>query len=152
MSDAKDTRILNWLTTWQPGELIVKGYKNGKEINHYAIKTAGEPYAIKAKADRNNFSLGKKQLAQIEINIVDKNGVPLYNADQEVTVTVEGPAVLLGLESGSLFSHEDYKATKRKTFNGRLLAYVQANKKPGTVKLTISSPGLQSQVIDLPKQ
>jgi beta-galactosidase len=47
------------------------------------------------------FDINKKQLSHIEINVVDKNGVPVFNADNEITVNIEGPATLLGLESGS---------------------------------------------------
>jgi len=83
--------------------------------------------------------------------VVDGNGVSVYNDESEITVTVEGPARLLGLESGSMTSHEDYKANKRKTFNGQLVAYIQSNGKPGPVTVTLSSPGLQPRVIQINK-
>jgi beta-galactosidase len=148
MADAKDSRILNWQIIYQPGELLVKGFKNGKEINHQNIKTAGEPYAIKAQQDVSALQHGKKQLAHIEITVTDKNGNPVWNAENQITVTIEGPAILLGLESGSSVSHEDYKAGKRKLFNGKLLAYVQSTKSPGAVKVKLSSPGLQEKIIE----
>ncbi len=80
----------------------------------------------------------------------DKDGNPvLLNTDNEITISIEGPAALLGLESGSSVSHEDYKANKRKLFNGRLLAYVQAQKTRGVVKIKITAPGLQQKIIEL---
>lgn len=51
-------------------------------------------------------------------------------------------AILLGLESGNLASHEEYKSNKRKAYNGKIVAYVQSSGKPGEVKITIHSPGL----------
>ncbi len=45
------------------------------------------------------------------------------------------PAELLVLESGSLVSHEDYKANKRKALHGKLLAYLQTAQKKGEVKV-----------------
>jgi hypothetical protein len=129
---------------------VVKGYNNGKEVSSYTINTAGEPYAIKATVDRRSFTQRKKDLAHIEISIVDKNGVPVYAAENEITVTVEGPATLLGLESGSTVSHEDYKWNKRKAFHGKLLAYIQSGQKGGMVKVTITATGLQPQVIQVP--
>ena len=152
MADAKDSRILTWLTIYQPGELLIKGYKNGKEINQQTIKTAGEPFAIKAVADVDSLMHNDKQLAHIEIVVVDKDGNPIYSATNEITVTVEGPASLLGLESGSLNSHEDYKANKRKTLNGKLLAYVLAQNEPGIIKVKMTSPGLQEKTIELPSK
>ena len=126
-----------------------KGYKNRKEAAHYSLKTYGDAYAIQAKADRSFFDPGKEQLIHIEITVVDKNGIPVANADNEISVIVEGPAELLGLESGSSVSHEDYKSNKRKAVIGKLLAYVQSQQKKGAVKITISSPGLQSKLIEL---
>lgn len=148
MLDAKDSRILTWQTIYQPGELLVKGFKNGKEINHQIIKTAGEPFGIKAMTDLSALQHSKKQLAHIEITVADKNGNPAWNADNEIMVSIEGPAILLGLESGSSVSHEDYKAGKRKLYNGKLLAYVQSTKSAGVVKVKLSSPGLQEKVIE----
>ena len=75
-----------------------------------------------------------------------RKGILVYDAANEITFTVEGPAKLLGLESGDLASHEDYKSNKRKLYNGQLLAYVQSNGKPGNIKITISSPGLPSKI------
>jgi hypothetical protein len=148
MADVKD-RTLNWVTVYRPGELLVKGYKDGNEISHYTIKTAGEPYEIKAVSDKNSFYKNKKQAAHIEINILDRNGTIVYDAENEITVTMEGSATLLGLESGSIVSHEDYTSNKRKVLHGKLLAYIESTKSAGAAKVTITSPGLKEQVITL---
>ncbi len=146
LKDSKE-KILSWLTIYQPGELLVKGYKNGNEVTHYTLKTADEAYAIKAVTDRKVFSKNKKSLAHIEINVVDKNGNLVYNADNEITVSIEGPAILLGLESGSSTSHEDYKANKHKVLHGKLLAYIQSTQKPGLVTIKITAQGLKEQTL-----
>lgn len=149
LSDEKATRILTWLTVYQPGELVVKGYKNGKEINSQKIKTSGDAYAINATSDASTLQRNKKSLAHIEISVLDKNGNPVPIADNEIEVSIDGPASLLGLESGNSVSHEDYKSNKRKLFNGKLLAYVQSAQKPGVITVKISSPGLQEKIIRL---
>jgi hypothetical protein len=136
-----------WRTVYQTGELSVKGYKNGKEATQSVLKTNSEAYAIKAAADRSAFNPKQKQLTHIEISIVDKNGIPVANAENEISISIEGPAKLLGLESGSSVSHEDYQSNKRKAMNGRLLAYVQSQAQPGAVKITIQSEGLQPHVL-----
>ncbi|HEX8314236.1 MAG TPA: glycoside hydrolase family 2 TIM barrel-domain containing protein [Flavisolibacter sp.] len=147
MTDAKE-RVISWDAIYQPGEIAVKGYNQNKEAAGHAVKTSGEVYSIKALADRTTLSRSKKELSHIEIMLTDKNGLPVFNADNEVSLTIEGPAKLLGLESGSSVSHEDYKSNKRKAFNGKLLAYVQSQQKPGLIKVTITSAGLQSQIIE----
>lgn len=141
-------RVMTWTVVYQPGDLSVKGYKNGKESAQHTLKTAGDARSIDAKADLSSFDKTKKQTSHIEISVLDKNGVPAYTAESELTVRVDGPAKLIGLENGSTTSHEDYKADKRKVFKGRLLAYIQSRQKAGPVKVTISSPGLESKVIE----
>ena len=140
---------MTWTVVYQPGDLSVKGYKQGTQAAQFALKTAGEAAAIEAKADLSSFDKTKKQVSHIEINVVDKDGNPVYLAENEISVKVDGPAKLIGLESGSTTSHEDYKADKRKVFKGRLLAYVQSQQQAGAVKVTISAPGLQSKVLVL---
>lgn len=146
LAEAQD-RVLLWNAIYAPGDLMIRAYNNNQEVSSYTIKTAGTPYAIKAKADRSNFTQSKKQLAHLEINIMDRAGNPVYAAENEITVDVKGPATLLGMESGSTVSHEDYKANRRKALHGKLLAYVQSQQKSGTVKVTITAAGLQPQVL-----
>ena len=43
--------IISWLTKFSAGELMVKGYNNGGEVNRYLVKTASEPETIRAEID-----------------------------------------------------------------------------------------------------
>ena len=140
-------RRFSWIMNYEPGELLVKGFVNGKEISSHKLTTAGEPKAIVAVTDKKQFRQGKKELAHIEMMLHDQQGNLVYDADNEIMLTIDGPAKLSGLESGDPASHEDYQSNKRKVYNGRLLAYIQSNGKPGKVKITISSPGLPSKDI-----
>lgn len=142
-------RILFWDVDYQPGELGVKGYKGGKEVSMAGLKTAGAPYAIKATADCRALNAKKIDLAHLVLTVVDQQGNLVYQADQEITVTVEGPAQLLGLEGGSLTSPEAHQATKRKVVKGKMPAYIQSQAKPGLITITLQSPGLQSARLEI---
>ena len=83
-------------------------------------------------------------MVHIEITVVDKNGQPVYNSDNEIAINIEGSATLLGLESGSSSSHEDYKSNKRITLHGRMIAYVLLEKNAGKVLVEFSAPELQT--------
>lgn len=139
--------VPSWEVDYQPGELLVKGYNNGIEVCNNSIKTAGDPYQLKAIPDNIVFSNKLKGLSQIEVYIIDKSGNPVFAADDEVTVSVIGPGKLLGLENGSSSSHESYHASQRKLLHGRLLAYVQTFGKPGSVQVQFSSGSLKSASI-----
>ena len=146
------TSPLTWVTGFSPGQLMVKGYVQGKEVTSYGLVTTTEPVSMVTLADKKKFNSNSKELCHIEISIHDKKGNLVYEAANEVSITVEGPAKLLALESGDLTSHEDYRSNKRKVFNGRLLAYVQSMGKPGIVRIIVSSPGIKSTVTEIPSK
>jgi len=146
MSDFPN-HVIYWDVDYQPGDVKVIGYNNGVQAATNSLQTAGAAYAIKAAVEKD--TVGKTNLAQVVINITDKNGNTVYNADDEITVALTGGAVLLGLESGSQTSHEDYKSNKRKALHGRLIAYIQVNINTPDAEAVISSPGLQPQRIKL---
>jgi beta-galactosidase len=140
----KQGREVYWDVPYQPGELLAKGYHNGQEVSRHVLKTTDAPAAIQATAYPSTAKA--PGLAQIEVRIVDKNGNPVVAAINEVTVTVTGPAKVLGLESGDPASHENYQAPKRLAYHGQLLVYVQTQ---GPVTVTLQAPGLTSKTLAL---
>lgn len=141
-------RIISWDVDYQAGELSARGYaENGKTVD-YSLKTSGEPYAITVGTDAPTHNK-QSGLVQLAIKVVDKNGIPVYSADNEITVVINGAAKLLGLENGDLNSLEDYKANSRKVYNGELLAYIQTGSKQSPVPVVVSSPGLMSKELKI---
>jgi beta-galactosidase/beta-glucuronidase len=145
LADSKD-KTLVWKMVYQPGSLEVKGFKSGQQTGSYNLVTTGKPEVIKAILDKQSIKANHDEVAHIEINLLDKDGRLVGNAGDEITITIEGPGKLIGLESGSLTSHEDYKSNKRKAVGGKLLAYVQAEA-AGQIKVTMSSGQLKSAVV-----
>lgn len=142
-------QVPSWQVDYEPGELVVKGYNNGIEVCTNSIKTAGDAFQLKAITDNASFSSNTKGLSQIEVYITDKDGNPVFTATDEITVSITGPAKLLGLESGSTSSHENYQSDKRKALHGRLLAYIQTTGKPGKVQVLFSAGNLKSSAVTL---
>ncbi|MEI6950779.1 sugar-binding domain-containing protein [Paraflavisolibacter sp. H34] len=137
---AARNRILHWDLPYAPGMLTVKGYAaNGKTVTD-TLRTSGAAAALTVREEGTPSKDGLRHLA---IRVVDGQGVPVYTAEDEITVSLEGGAKLLGLESGSSQSHEDYRSGKRKAFHGKLLAYVQLANGTKPVKVTLTAPGLQ---------
>ncbi|HEY9001956.1 MAG TPA: sugar-binding domain-containing protein [Mucilaginibacter sp.] len=147
--DTSKGQVPAWSVDYQSGELSVKGYNDGKLVATYAIKTFGNAAQIKATPDQTIFTKSKKGLCQVELQIADENGNPVYTADNEISVNVSGDAKLLGLESGSTTSHESYKADHRQALHGRLIAYIQTNDNPGNVNISFNSKDLKAASITL---
>ena len=171
MDDA--TGIIHWDIPFAPGKLTAEGVgENGGVQSSYTISTSGRPYAIKASADRNSFDR-PGEVAHITIGIVDENGVPVKLADNEVTVTIEGPAEIIALESGDNSDIGNYRDNRQRVFRGNLIAYVRSidpSKKPeprngrnrhfggkpkavdpdAPVTITITSPLLKPTTVTIP--
>jgi hypothetical protein len=149
LRDTSKGQLPAWSVNYEPGVLLVKGYNNGKLVSTYSIKTFGKAAQIEAVPDQINFLSSKRGICQVEVQIADQDGNPVYSAENDVSVNISGPAELLGLESGSTTSHESYQANHRKILHGRLIAYIQTSGKPGNISVHFSAIGLKPKSVTL---
>jgi beta-galactosidase len=137
-----------WDVPYATGELRAKGYRNGQAVSETLLRTAGPAATLQLKPDRTSLAAKTLGLAHIEVQVVDVAGNPVPDATPEVSVTLTGPARLLGIESGDLASHEAYAAPRHKAYQGRLLLYVQATG-AGPIRVALAAPGLAPQATEL---
>ncbi|NEW80892.1 MAG: glycoside hydrolase family 2 protein [Mariniphaga sp.] len=135
--------IIYWDIPFHEGKLEVIGLdKDEKAICNYALQSSDRPYALTAQSDVSSVSKNRG-LAQVVLQVVDEKGVPVMISEDEVTCTIEGPATLLGLEASNNSDMGDYNDNVQRVYHGRLLAYVQATGKTGTVTLKFAAPWLK---------
>lgn len=144
--------MLFWDVPYQPGTLVGRGMNGGVVVSECRLTISGPPTKLRVEVDSPTLRADGADLAHVTVTVVDAQGVPVYESDAEITWTVEGPARLLGLESGDHASHEDYQAGQRKAYHGRLLGYVQATQTPGAVTVRLEAPGLESAAVTLRTQ
>ncbi|MVN91292.1 sugar-binding domain-containing protein [Mucilaginibacter aquatilis] len=137
-----------WDIPFEEGEVKAIGNSNGNKQVEYVLKSSGSAYGLQVSVESDKAG-SENRLSHLIIRVVDKNGIPVYDADNEITVTVSENGKLLGLESGSSSSHENYKGTKRKALHGNLLAYIQSLKNTGNITVDITSPALKSITISI---
>jgi beta-galactosidase/beta-glucuronidase len=145
------TGIIFWDIPYQEGKLEVIGLdKENQEITKYALQTSGRPYALTAQADLARISKNRG-LAQIIVKVVDEKGIPVMISEDEVTCTIDGPAVLKGLEASNNTDMGNYNDNVQRVFHGRLIAYIQSTGQDGVIKITFSAPWLKEAnvVIDV---
>lgn len=144
-----ETGIIYWDIPYQDGKLEVVGLdKDGKEQSHSAIQTTKQPYALNVVSAESSISKDKG-LAQVVIQVVDENGLPVKLSDNEITCQVAGPAKLLGLEASNNEDMSDYTDNVQRAYHGRILAYIQATGEEGTVKIKFSSPWLKNAEVTI---
>ncbi len=143
-----NTGIISWDIPFEAGKLEVVGYNNNQEACRYAIQTSARPFALTAKVDKMKLSKDK-DLAQIEIQVTDENGVPVMLSDDEVTCQTDGPAKLLGLEAGNNSDMSNYRDNVQRVYQGRILAYVQTTGTSGQIKVNFTAPWLKPVEVSL---
>jgi hypothetical protein len=148
---AARNRIISWNTVYHPGELVVKGYRDGKEVTQYTLHTTGKATAIKASVYKDKLINESGSLQQIEVTFADEKGQKVVEGDNAVTVSVTGAAALKGIENSDANDVSDYHAATRKAKHGELIVYVQPPAKGGAWEVKLESPGMEPVVLKFSK-
>jgi beta-galactosidase len=128
---------------YQPGELKVVAYKDGKKWAADSVKTAGDAAKLKAEADRATIVADGADLSFVTVTIQDKSGVTAPRANNHLAFSISGPGEIVAVDNGDATCLEPFKATEHDAFNGLCLAIVCATG-PGEITLTATSQGLKS--------
>jgi hypothetical protein len=141
--------LLTWQVAFEPGTLKAVGRKNGSAQCEFALRTAGPAQRIELLPDSNELRADGRDICHLEFRIVDAQGVRVPDAEPELTFTTEGPAKIIGIESGDLNSPATGKDGIRKAYHGRGLAIVQSTHQAGKVRVTARANGLNEAGVEI---
>jgi beta-galactosidase len=137
------TGIIYWDIPFASGKLEAIGLsKENKEVSRYAITTTQQPVEL-IIADKDITITKDKGVAKIMVQVKDQNGLPVMLSDNEVTCTINGPGVLLGLEAGNNSDMTDYTDNVQRVFHGHIAAYIQATGEAQPIKVRFTSQWLK---------
>jgi hypothetical protein len=136
--------VLTWQVPFEPGVLRAVGRTKGSAACDFTLRTAGAARRVALVPDRQELAADGRDVCHLEFQIVDGQGVRVPDATNEVTLIVDGPAQLLGIENGDLNSPATGKGPSRNALRGRGLAILQSRTTPGTIRLTASASGLDA--------
>lgn len=135
---------------YKPGSIKAVGYDaDGKNLCEEEIKTAGKPASIEIAADRNTIEADGQDLSFVTVKVLDAKGNFCPTAENLIKFKIEDVGEIAAVGNGNSASIESYQAHERKLFNGMCLVIVKSEKKPGKIKLTAESEGLQSGSIQI---
>lgn len=147
----KGTKLLgHWQIPYVPGEITAVAYdEKGAEIARDTEHSFGDPAKIVLKPETTQMKADGRDLIFVEIGMEDADGYPVKNARNRVHVSVEGAGRLVGLDNGDSTDYDNYKATSRRLFSGKLLAVIAAKKESGDIVVTATSVGLSEAKVTL---
>jgi beta-galactosidase len=135
---------------YEPGELKVVAYKNGKRWATDVLKTTGPAAKLVLEADRRRITANGLDLSFVTVSVADKDGLLAPRSDNRIHFKVEGPGEIVATDNGDPTSHESFQLPERKAFNGVALVIVRAKSgEPGRIRLTAEADGLRTDVVTI---
>lgn len=142
---------LMWMdVTYEPGEVKVVAYdQQGKAVAEKSINTAGKPHRIELIPDRTQLSANGKDLAYINVRVVDKDG-NLCPVDQRmINFSVKGKGNYRASANGDPTSLDQFHLPQMPVFYGQLTSIVQASEEEGKLIFEAKAKGLQSGRLEI---
>jgi len=133
---------------YEPGELKVVAYKNGKKWAEDVVKTTDKPAKLEASVDRATIQADGKDLACVTVKVTDENGLTVPNASDQIEFIIEGPGEIVATDNGDPTDMVAFPSHQRKAFNGLVLGIIRTKKgEPGAITVTAKSEGLEESII-----
>ncbi len=137
-------------TTYRPGSLEAVSFDaGGKELGRSTLKTASTETVLTATPETTVLKANGEDLAYINVNVTDNQGIVKVLEEKTVHVKVEGAGTLQAVGSGSPRTTETYTGTFFTTYYGRMTAVVRSGFEKGEIKVTISAEGLAEKTLTL---
>jgi hypothetical protein len=140
-----ETGIIAWIVNYEPDELKVGAFKNGKEAATDKIISNTMPAKINAEVIEPTDN---ELLRQVRVKILDTNGNHSILADNEITCEVTG-GTLLGMENASPNVAENYQDNKHRCINGRMLIFVKKDAEDIPVSVKLSAPLMEPVELEI---
>lgn len=143
---------LMWMeTVYEPGEVKVVAYNSdGSVAGEKIIRTAGEPYRLVARSNREALKAGEDDLAYITISVEDKDGNPVPTDSREVKFNVKGAGSFKATANGDPTSLRSFQQPVMDLFSGMATAIVEGGSAPGNLEFEVTAPGLLPATVVIP--
>lgn len=151
LKDFPKNKIL-WELNYEPGTIKAIARKDGKDIATDEIRTAGTPNRIVLKTDSAHMRANGMDLTYVTVNVVDKNGVLVPYAADNIHFDVKGPVTIAGVASGNRMSDEPFVANQRKVYEGKCLLVLRSTRKLGQAQIKAIANGLAADALTITVQ
>lgn len=133
---------------YQPGELKVVAYKNGKRWAEETEYTCGAAAKILLQADREIIAADGKDLPFVTLQIVDAKGNLVPYANNNIEFSISGPADIIATDNGNPADLEALPSNSRNAFNGLALAIIRSKRdQHGKILVTARSGTLIAGIV-----
>ncbi len=133
---------------YEAGTLKAVNVNKNKETSSTILKTTGKPAAIRLTADRNRIKADKNDLSYVKIEIVDKDGNIVPDADLSIKINCTGNGSVIASGNAAPDDMKSFRSLTPTVFRGKAIAIIQPNEKAGEIEVVVSADGLpESKII-----
>lgn len=126
------------------GRLSAIARTNGREIAHDELQTTGKAVALKIVEEKQEWAADGMSLKYLKIYAVDSKGRIVPNANDTITISVDGEATFLSLDNGDHYTSYLFKDVYTKEMQtGFAQCILRSTRKAGKVVVNVSSPSLK---------
>lgn len=97
---------LTWQVTYEPGELLARGFNKGKSTQETRVATTDKPAAIKLVPHKKSIQADGKSVAVFTVSVEDAKGRVVPVADNNIQFAIKGAGKIIGVGNGHPSSHE----------------------------------------------
>jgi beta-galactosidase len=127
---------------YEPGELRVVAYKDGKQWATDSVKTAGAASKLLLTPDRS--TIATKDLSFVTLTVADNDDQMVPRSMNLIHFEVSGPGEIVATDNGDPTDMTPFPSKDRKAFNGLALAIVRAKRgRTGQIIVIARSDGLE---------
>ncbi len=130
---------------YEPGELKVVAYKNGKKWATDTVHTTGPAKRLELHPDRATIADDGHDISFITLRVEDKAGATVPRSNNLINFTVSGPGEIVATDNGDATDLSAFPTPDRKAFNGLAMVIVKAKRgQSGSITVTASADGLET--------
>lgn len=135
---------------YEPGELRVCAYDQGKLTGEDFLFTAGEVTQILTEADQKELHANGQDICFVTAELCDEYRRLNTCTDKEITVEIKGPGMIQGYGNADPYFRGNYQQKTIPAFEGRVQAAVRAGIKKGEIKVKFSAKGCKDVEVIIP--
>jgi len=133
---------------YEPGELKVVAYKNGKKWAADTVRTTDGPYRLELSVDHPVLMADGQDLSFVTVRVTDKDGWTVPDAKNKLTISIAGPGTIVATDNGDAADLVSFPSPEKKAFNGLCVVIVRSRAgRSGTIRVNAGADGLISGTI-----
>lgn len=127
---------------YEPGRLVAHGLRGGEVVSSAELATTGPVAGLRLTPDRGSIRADRGDLCYVTIEVVDKDGNRVPDADVPLRFSVSGAGELAGHANGVPNESMSFRAPTGKTSNGRCLAILRPDGRGGRINFEVAATGI----------